>query len=92
MLAVPLLERTGLRGKEAHATAILVILPVSALSFFLYALRGYYAPQTLIPTALGVTAGGMVGARLLSRLPKKAVSLTFAFLQLLAGAWMLWFG
>ena len=42
MVAVPLLGRTGLTEKQAHATAILLILAVSALSFFLYVFHGLY--------------------------------------------------
>ena len=86
MIAVPLLTQTGLEEKRAHATAILVILPVSLLSFVLYAIRGFYEPSVLIPTALGVTAGGVLGAWLLGKLPTKTVNLIFAVLQLFAGA------
>ena len=58
MIAVPLLQKTGLSAKEAHATAILVILPISAVAFFIYAWRGYASTAVLLPTALGVIAGG----------------------------------
>ena len=88
MIAVPMLAKTGLDEKRAHATAILVILPVSLLSFLLYAIKGVYDFSVLIPTALGVTAGGLLGAELLGKLPTRAVNLTFAFLQLLAGAFL----
>ena len=57
MLAVPLLEKTGISSQTAHATAILVILPVSLLTFILYAVRGIYDFSVLIPTALGVKIG-----------------------------------
>jgi uncharacterized membrane protein YfcA len=43
----------------------------------------------LIPTALGVTAGGLVGAKLLGRLPVKTVNLVFALLQAAAGVFLL---
>ena len=89
MLAVPLLKKMGLEEKRAHATAILWILPVSALSFVLYAWQGFYRAQVLIPTALGVTAGGLLGAKLLGRLPVKAVNLAFALLQVVAGVFLL---
>ena len=88
MLAVPLLEKLGFSEKQAHATAILIILPVSALSFFLYAVRGLYDFSVLIPTAIGVTAGGFLGAKLLTKISSLSVTLTFAFLQLLAGVWL----
>lgn len=92
MLAVPLLERTGLPSRKAHATAILVILPVSLLTFILYALRGIYDFSVLVPTAIGVTVGGFIGAKLLGRLPQKAVGIVFACLQAFAGAWLFFFG
>ncbi len=91
MLAVPALKRTGLTEKGAHATAILLILPVSALSFLLYAIKGLYAPDVLLPTAIGVTAGGLFGAKLLSRLQAGSVRVIFALLQLAAGASLLFF-
>lgn len=91
MLAVPLLQKTGLSEQKAHATAILVILPVSSFSFFLYAFRGYADLNVLIPTALGVTAGGFLGAKLLNKLPTKVITLAFAALQAFAGLWLLFF-
>ena len=91
MIAVPLLQKTGLPEKRAHATAILLILPLSLLSFVLYAINGYAAASVLIPTALGVSVGGFLGARLLGKLPDKIVRLTFAVLQLLAGVFLVFF-
>ena len=91
MLAVPLLQRTGLEEKEAHATAILVILPVSLLSFFLYAYRGYCDFYVLIPTAIGVFFGGILGAKWLKKLPTATVNILFAFLQALAGIFLCFF-
>jgi hypothetical protein len=89
MLAVPLLEKSGYSTNRAHATAILVILPVSALSFFLYALRGSFDLSVLIPTSLGVAAGGAIGAKLLGKLPSKSIQIIFAILQAFAGAWLI---
>ena len=89
MIAVPLLQKTGLEEKRAHATAILLILPVSLLSFILYVWQGLYDASVLIPTALGVTAGGFLGAKLLGRMPVKTVNLVFAALQAAAGVFLL---
>lgn len=91
MIAVPMLAKTGLDEKRAHATAILLILPVSLLSFFFYARKGLYDFSVLIPTAIGVTAGGVLGAKLLGKLPVKTVNLLFAFLQAAAGIFMFFF-
>lgn len=89
MIAVPMLSKTGLDEKRAHATAILVILPVSILSFLLYAIKGIFDFSVLIPTAIGVTAGGFLGAKLLGKLPTKTVNFIFACLQFLAGVILL---
>ena len=91
MIAVPMLQKTGLKEKEAHATAILLILPVSLLSFIFYAWKGLYDFSVLIPTSLGVTAGGFLGARLLGKMPVKIVNLLFGFLQFFAGVFMFLF-
>jgi uncharacterized membrane protein YfcA len=91
MLAVPLLGKTGLNEKQSHATAILVILPVSLLSFLLYAFKGYAQFSVLIPTAIGVVFGGVLGAKWLKNLPTKAVNILFAILQVLAGLFLLFF-
>ena len=37
ILAVPVLKRTGLDQKQAQANAVAVILPLTALSFIIYA-------------------------------------------------------
>ena len=91
MIAVPLLEKTGMTQKEAHATAILLILPVSFLSLLFYFFKGTYDFGVLIPTALGVTLGGTFGAKLLGGMQVKTVQIAFAFLQLFAGAFLFLF-
>ena len=88
MLAVPLLHKFGYDEKTAHATAILVILPVSLFSFVLYFIRGLYDFSVLLPTAIGVTAGGLLGAKLLGKMPVKIINLLFAALQAVAGAFL----
>ena len=88
MLAVPLLQKSGYDEKTAHATAILVILPVSVFSFLLYFFRGLYDFSVLIPTAIGVAAGGFLGAAWLGKLPVKTVNIVFAVLQAFAGAFL----
>ena len=88
MIGVPLLKRLGLKDKGAHATAILLILPVSLSSFILYAIKGLYDFSVLIPTAIGVSLGGFLGAKLLNKLPVKAVNLVFSALQAIAGLFL----
>ena len=89
MLAVPLLEKGGLPPKTAHATAIAVIAPVSFVSGLLYAFQGFAPPSVLLPTALGVTFGGFLGAKLLGRMSGRGLCFLFALLMLAAGGRML---
>ena len=88
MLAVPLLCKMGYQEKQAHATAILVILPICFSSFLFYFFRGFYDFSVLIPTSLGVTFGGVLGAKWLNDLPKKWIKILFALLQFLSGAYL----
>ena len=89
MIAVPLLERASLPARSAHATAIAVILPASAVSAIVYACHGLTPPHILLPVAIGVTAGGFFGAKLLTRVGAKLLEILFAALMLVAGVRML---
>lgn len=87
MVAVPLLRRAALSDASAHATALAVIFPVCCVSAAIYLFSGFVAVAVLVPVALGVFAGGSVGARLLPRLPAPALRFAFAALMLAAGLW-----
>ncbi len=89
MLAVPLLTAGGLPARKAHATAISVILPASAVSGIIYLFCGYTPFPALVPVALGVAVGGYLGAKLLNVLPVRAVTFMFGLLMLVAGWRML---
>ena len=90
MIAVLALSRLcGLAEKEAHATAIAVMLPLTALSGLLYALRSAVAWEVLAFVAPALTLGSFLGAKLTGRLPEKALRRIFAALMMAAGAFML---
>lgn len=88
MIAVPLLRKAGFPALRAHATAIAVILPASALSGAVYLAGGSIQATVLVPAALGVALGGFIGAKLLNVLPVRAIELAFAAFMLLAGVRM----
>lgn len=86
MIAVPAL--TGiikLSQKEAHATAILVILPVTAVSAAIYLFKGEVNFPLLVPCTIGVTAGGAVGAAVMNKISSPVLALIFAAVMLAAG-------
>ncbi len=90
MVAVPLLKNMlGFEEKRAHATAILLIAPVCAVSALMYVINGYFSAQLVIPTAIGSVVGGIAGAQLLNKLPATVVNAVFVAVMLIAGARML---
>ncbi|MBQ9715809.1 MAG: sulfite exporter TauE/SafE family protein [Clostridia bacterium] len=75
----------GLSQKYAHATAILVILPVSIASAIIYVVGGNAEwPMTLFAT-IGVVAGGLLGAFALKKTDDKWLRFIFSFILLFAG-------
>ena len=87
MLVVPALTyAVGLDEKKAHATAIAVILPLSLLSFAVYTLKGTSDWGKALSVGVGVVAGGVVGALLLKKVPKKLLSFVFYGVMIYAGA------
>ena len=90
MVAVPILKNMlGYDEKRAHATAILVIAPVCLVSSITYIVNGYFVSGIVIPAAIGSTAGGILGALMLEKLPTRIVNAVFIAVMLAAGLRML---
>ncbi len=86
MLAVPLLTNLlGYDEKNAHATAILLIAPVCAISALVYIINGYFSASVAIPASVGSVAGGILGALALNKLPVLIVNILFVAVMLAAG-------
>ena len=92
MLCVPLLEKIlGEETKKAHATAILIILPISIASAVTYIVSGYFSAAGVLSVSGGVIAGGVAGALLLKKLPAFAVGIVFALMMIGVGARLVFF-
>lgn len=90
MVVVPLLKNMlGYSEKRAHATAILIIAPVCAASAVAYIVNGYFNASVVIPAAIGTVAGGVLGAKLLGKLPEFIVNAVFIGVMFAAGLRML---
>ena len=90
MLAVPCLTYIGsLDEKSAHATAIALILPLCLVSSIAYGVGASFENGVVLPTVLGVTIGGILGACLLKKLSSNVVSFLFYALMLFAGLKMI---
>ena len=86
MVAVPLLEKNlKVENKKAHATAIAVILPLSAVSSIFYFWENTFEFSAILYTSIGVFVGGFLGAILLKKLSGKVVRFIFAIIMFVAG-------
>ncbi|MBO4594590.1 MAG: sulfite exporter TauE/SafE family protein [Clostridia bacterium] len=90
MVVVPTLtDLIGRERKKAQATAMLVILPLSLISAFLYSSFGYCDPNTLIPTMIGTAVGGITGALFLRKTSDVILFFLFYTLMFFAGLKMI---
>jgi hypothetical protein len=89
MVAVPILKNALLYDeKRAHATAIYIIAPVCLFSSITYIIGGYVKLWVVIPSAIGFTLGGILGAQFLKVFPQRITKLIFAIVMLVAGVRM----
>lgn len=94
MIAVPILSKVlKLEQKVAHATAIAVILPITVISVIFYFVSGndIIELSSVIYTAVGVTAGGVLGALFLKNINNSFLCRLFAIIMMVAGVKMLFF-
>jgi len=92
MIVVPMLVMLlKCNPKKAHATALLIILPLSITSGLFYAAFGSLDLQVGVPVTIGVILGGVLGAFLLSKLSSKWVVIIFSIVMAAAGVKMLFF-
>ena len=90
MLAVPFLERVLKKPtKTSHATAILIILPISAASAVIYILAQKFEWRVGLPAGGGVLIGGLLGALLLSKISNGIIRMVFSAVMIAAGAKLL---
>ncbi len=85
MLCVPLLQLAGLDVKRAHATALLVILPICIVCSTIYIINGYFDFKTVVCACIGVCLGGAAGAVLLDKLNSTVIAVIFAALMIAIG-------
>lgn len=92
MVIVPMLNKfLKLDEKSAHATAILIILPLSLVSALFYLSFGSLELKSAFPITFGVIVGGVIGAFLLKKLSVKKVIGIFYTAMLVSGIKMLFF-
>lgn len=89
MVAVPLLQKLcGMDTPDAHASAISIILPLSAVTGVVYAVGGAVDWHALAFVAPALTVGSVGGAFLTGKLKSSWLDRIFTALMFLAGVWM----
>ncbi|MBR2614462.1 MAG: sulfite exporter TauE/SafE family protein [Clostridia bacterium] len=92
MIIVPILTfLLSKKNKIAHATAILIILPMTIVSAIFYLVFGSFKWDIGLPVGIGVIVGGVIGAFLLKKLSANWVNILFIIVMLFAGGKMLFF-
>lgn len=86
LFLVPLfIKWLKMEEKQAFATSVAVILPLSAVSLAVYWLRGGLEWQGIWPFLLGGLAGGWVGGRVFGKVPVTLLRRVFGVLILYGG-------
>lgn len=89
MIVVPMLTKAGLSQKEAQATAVSVILPLTAVTCAIYYFQGTLdisEAARFIPLGL---VGAVVGSLMLKKAPDTVLKKCFAVFMLWAGGRMI---
>ena len=89
LVLATLLAVVKLHQKSAQATALLVILPLTVVSAAVYIFQGTVDWTPTLWATLGVVAGGVLGALLLSKLKGNTAKIIFAIVLVAGGVKML---
>jgi hypothetical protein len=90
MIIVSGLVFIGMEQKNAHASSLLVIAPISLVSFFVYYSNGYINWEDSVPLLIGSVAGGVAGAFFLNKINKKVLEWIFTGIIIFSGVRMIW--
>lgn len=89
VLLVPFLRfALGEETKTAHASAILIMLPISIVSAIVYIFRGQFDFSVTLPVLIGSAVGGITGAFLLKKLKSNIIIIIFSIVLIASGIYM----
>ncbi|MBQ9786267.1 MAG: sulfite exporter TauE/SafE family protein [Clostridia bacterium] len=89
LVCVPTLERIyKLPTKKAHATTILIMLPLSIISSIIYIINNNFNYAVTFSITAGVLIGGFLGAVLLKKIKGSVIRWIFIIILFSAGVRM----
>ncbi|MFI3210406.1 MAG: sulfite exporter TauE/SafE family protein [Peptostreptococcaceae bacterium] len=84
-LLVPILNNIlKLEEHKSHATSLGIILFLSSTSAVVYASKGTYDISLTIRVGIGSIIGGIIGAKMLSKLTGKFLRISFGIIMIIA--------
>ncbi|MEG1548407.1 MAG: sulfite exporter TauE/SafE family protein [Clostridia bacterium] len=86
---IALKDMCAFPAEKAHASAISIMLPLTAISGAMYAMQGNVDYRALLFVAPALTLGGFVGAKLVGRLKRLWLNRIFSALMVASAIWML---
>lgn len=90
MICVPLLMQVvGLPEKKAHATTLLIMLPLCLTSLAVYFFNGYLPMVDALKIGIGFILGGAIGAMLLKLISNAWLGIVFSIIIIVGGIKML---
>ena len=89
IVVTTLLSVAKFKQKNAQATALLIILPLTVVSAVVYLVKGFVKWDLTLWASIGVFVGGIVGALLLSKIKGNAAKIIFALVLVAGGIRML---
>ena len=90
MLCVPFLKKCFcLEDKIAHATTLLIMLPLSIISVVIYSKNMAILKSEYLGIIIGVILGGIVGSLTLKKISNKAINIIFCIIIIYGGIRML---
>lgn len=90
MVAVPVLKKANnLQEKQAHATSLVIILPLTVISAVIYLVGKSIMWDIALTVTVGVCVGGIIGALVLKKTNNKIIAYIFCAVMFIAGVRML---
>lgn len=84
-LLVPILNNiVKIEEHKSHATALSIIIFLTSASSVIYISKGTYDISLTLKVALGSVIGGIIGAKLLSKVTGKFLRISFGTIMILA--------
>lgn len=85
LIAIPLLEKTGMETRKCHATSIAIILPLSIISSISYYLKGnidFSLALKYIPAGI---LGAIIGSCFLKKIDNSVLKRIFGIVLIISG-------